>query len=91
MKGYIGKVREDGKIDLRLEKPGFEKLDAISQHILDLLKKNGGFLRVNDNSPAEEIYRIFGTSKKNFKKALGVIYKKRLVLLETNGIRLAEG
>jgi predicted RNA-binding protein (virulence factor B family) len=88
LKGYIVKVREDGKIDLHLEKPGIEKLDDLSFKIITLLKKNGGFMRINDNSPADEIHHLFGTSKKNFKKALGSLYKQRLVSIEEKGIHL---
>lgn len=78
MKGYISKVREDEKIDLLLEKPGYEKVDAISQKILNELKENNGFMAVSDKSSPEMIKAMFGISKKNFKKALGGLYKKGL-------------
>ena len=87
-KGYIGRIREDGKIDLRLEKPGYEKLDALAERILELLKKNNGYLKISDKTPAEEIYRLFETSKKNFKKALGALYKQHLVTIDEKGIQL---
>ena len=63
IKGYIRKVREDGKIDLRLFKDGYEKVDELSKSILEILRKNEGFLDVTDKSPADEIYRLFGMSK----------------------------
>lgn len=88
IKGYIKKVREDEKIDLCLEKPGFEKQDAMSETILDYLKNNDGFMELTDKSAPEKIYAIFETSKKNFKKAVGSLYKKKLVSIEENGIRL---
>lgn len=90
MKGYISKVREDGKIDLTLQKPGYEKIDEFSEGIVALLRKNNGFLGLTDKSPAEEIYMMCGMSKKNFKKSIGALYKKRLIQLEEAGIRLTE-
>lgn len=87
-KGYIKKVREDQKIDLLLEKPGYEKVDAISRTILDKLQTANGFILLSDKSPAEDIYDMLGISKKTFKKAIGALYKARLITLEENGIRL---
>jgi predicted RNA-binding protein (virulence factor B family) len=86
--GYINKVRDDEKIDLLLEKPGYEKVDAISQKILNELKQNRGFMAVSDNTSPEMINAMFGISKKNFKKAIGSLYKKRLITFDSDGIRL---
>ena len=86
--GYINKVRDDEKIDLLLEKPGYEKVDAISQKILDELKQNRGFMAVSDNTSPEMINAMFGISKKNFKKAVGSLYKKRMITFDSDGIRL---
>jgi len=88
--GFIKKVREDGKIDLCLQKPGPENVDAVSERILARLNSHGGFIPLDDKSPPELIYRLFGTSKKTFKKALGALYKKRLIIIESAGIRLAK-
>ncbi len=88
--GYVNKVRDDEKIDLLLEKPGYEKVDAISQKILDELKQNRGFMAVTDNTSPEMINALFGISKKNFKKAIGSLYKQRLIRFESDGIRLME-
>ncbi len=87
-KGYIQKVREDEKIDLLLEKPGYEKVDAISQKILDALKQNQGFMAVSDKSSPDMIQSMFGISKKNFKKAIGALYKQRIIDFKSDGIRL---
>lgn len=89
VKGYIKKIREDHKIDLLLYKPGYDKVDPVTESILDLLKKNGGTLNITDKSDAETIYDQFGVSKKTFKKALGALYKKRLILLGPDKIRLS--
>ena len=88
--GYINKVRDDEKIDLLLEKPGYEKVDAISQKILDELKQNRGFMAVSDNTSPEMINALFGISKKNFKKAIGSLYKKRMITFDSDGIRLVK-
>jgi len=88
IKGYIQKVRADEKIDLLLEKPGYEKVDAITQKILDALKENRGFMAVSDKSSPEMIQAMFGISKKNFKKAIGALYKQRVINFESDGIRL---
>lgn len=88
LKGYIKKIREDLKVDLTLQKPGYQKVDDISQVILKTIKKHGGRIAVTDNSPPETIYSLFGVSKKTFKKAIGALYKKRLIIIDTNGITL---
>lgn len=88
--GFIKKVRDDGKVDLCLQKPGAEKVDDVSEKIIDKLKAQGGFIALDDKSPPEVIYRLFGASKKTYKKAIGALYKKRLILIERDGIRLAK-
>jgi len=87
-KGYIKKVREDNKIDLSLHKPGYERVDDITDTILNVLKKQGGFISVTDKSSPETINKLFGVSKKTYKKAIGAIYRKRLITIESDGIRL---
>jgi uncharacterized protein len=89
LKGYIKKVREDGKIDLQLYKPGREKFDLFEEKIFGFLKENGGAMKYTDNSSPEEIYATFGISKKNFKKAIGGLYKKHAIAIGDNEIRLA--
>lgn len=90
LKGYIKEVREDEKIDVSLTRLGYEKVEGIAGIILDALKVQNGFLPVHDKSPAEEIYSLFGCSKKNFKQAIGALYKKKLISIEPAGIRLIE-
>jgi len=88
IKGFIKKLRDDGKIDLCLQKPGYEKVDEASEKIIAILKAAGGFVSVTDQSPPEIIYSLFGVSKKTYKKALGALYKKRIILIENKGIKL---
>lgn len=90
MKAFVKQVREDGKVDLILQKPGFEKVDDFSKTLLEYIREHGGRINLNDKSPAEDIYDIFGVSKKTFKKGVGDLYKKRLISLHENGITLAE-
>lgn len=89
-KGYIGKIREDEKIDLMLEKPGYEKIDAMSEKVLQALRDNKGFLALSDKSSPEMIQAMLNISKKNFKKAIGSLYKKRLIEFKSDGIKLIE-
>ena len=86
--GFIKKIRTDGKIDLCLQKPGYEKISAYAEKIISALEKNNEFLPLTDKSSPEEIYKAFKISKKNFKAAIGALYKKRMIALEENGIRL---
>ncbi|MCP4268889.1 MAG: GntR family transcriptional regulator, partial [Candidatus Brocadiaceae bacterium] len=88
IKGYIKKVRNDNKIDLSLHKPGYERVDDVTEIILNVLKQKGCFLPVTDKSTPETIYKLFGVSKKTYKKAIGAIYKKKLITIENDGIRL---
>ena len=86
--GFIKKVRNDGKIDLSLYKRGYEGVTDISTKIIDKLLEHGGFISVNDKSLPETIYKLFGISKKTYKKAVGALYKKRAIIIEESGIRL---
>lgn len=89
LKGYIRKIREDLKIDLLLQRPGYQGVDAVSQSILTTMEEHGGRIAVTDKSQPEEIYSLFGISKKTFKKAIGALYKKRLITIDSSGIELA--
>lgn len=85
---YVRQVREDGKIDLALQQDGQRKVKDFSDVLLQFIKEQGGYTTLNDKSAAEIIYDTFGVSKKTFKKAVGDLYKKRLIVLEEGGIRL---
>lgn len=86
LKAFIKQVREDGKIDLILQKPGFAKVDDFSKTLLEYIQEHDGKIRLTDKSPAEDIYDVFGVSKKTFKKAVGDLYKKRLIVLREDCI-----
>ncbi len=89
LKAFVKQVREDGKIDLMLQKPGFEKVDDFSKTLLEYIREHGGRISITDKSAAEEIYDVFGVSKKTFKKGVGDLYKRRLIVLDDEGISLA--
>lgn len=89
LEGYIKQIREDHKIDLILQQPGYGKVLSLTDNILLKLKENGGTLMLSDKSPPEAIYAVFGVSKKVFKQAIGALYKKQLITLDkTAGIKL---
>jgi predicted RNA-binding protein (virulence factor B family) len=87
-KGYIKTIRPDGKIDVSFQKQGFEAIDDSSQQVLEALKQNDGVLRLNDNSHPEEIKSVLKMSKKTFKKAIGSLYKQKLIDINNEGIQL---
>lgn len=89
LKGYIKQVREDGKIDLALQKVGVAKMDDLSSKVIELLEKKGGFLPLNDKSSPEAIFETFRTSKGTYKKTIGGLYKAGKIIIEKDGIRLA--
>ena len=86
--GYIKKIRDDQKIDLSLHHPGYGKVVSLTDNILIKLKENDGVLMLSDKSPPEAIYAAFGVSKKVFKQAIGALYKKKLITIDKNGIKL---
>ena len=89
-RAYIKQVREDGKIDLSLQKRGMEQVEDFSKILLDFIRRHGGKTHLNDKSPADEIYALFGVSKKTFKRAVGDLYKRRIIGLTDEGIELVK-
>jgi predicted RNA-binding protein (virulence factor B family) len=88
LEGYIKQMRPDGYIDLCLQQPGYGKVTRLTDVILDYLKAQGGFMPVTDKNPPEEIHALFGVSKKTYKKAIGALYKQRLIDFENGGTKL---
>jgi len=89
-KGYVMRLREDGKIDLTMKQPGHSSVPKSAEVILYRLNKSGGFIPCHDKSSPEEIRKRFSMSKKEFKRAVGNLYKKRLIELKNNGIGLVK-
>ncbi|MGV3558862.1 CvfB family protein [Larkinella arboricola] len=84
--GYIKQVREDNRVDVSLQKPGFENVESGAQRILDALDDGRGFLPLHDKSDPDEIYRVLEMSKKTFKKAVGTLFKERKIVIKDDGI-----
>ncbi len=87
-KGYIKTIREDGKIDVTLQPTGYENNDEFQRIILEKLDENYGLLHLSDKSTPEEIRDELQMSKKNFKKAIGALYKDRKIEIQDDKIRL---
>lgn len=88
--GFIKKVREDDKLDIALQPSGYGKIEGIAGELLEKLEKSGGFLHVNDKSSPETIKHVLGVSKKVFKKAVGALYRDKIIQIEPEGIRLVK-
>ncbi|MEL1244361.1 S1-like domain-containing RNA-binding protein [Flavobacterium sp. DGU11] len=88
VKGYIKTIRPDNKIDVSLQKKGFENIEPNAEKVLDELRASRGFLRLNDDSHPEDIKTVLKMSKKTFKKAIGTLYKQKLIEIKEDGIYL---
>jgi predicted RNA-binding protein (virulence factor B family) len=86
--GYIKTIREDGKIDVTLQPQGFENVDEFKQKIIDKLNDNYGLLYLSDKSSPDEIKDELQMSKKNFKKAIGSLYKDKVIEITDDRIKL---
>jgi len=88
VKGYIKGIRDDGRINLRLQPAGQQGRDELSSRILDFLRAEGGSSTLTDRSEPEAIFKRFGVSKGSYKKALGRLYKEHLIELSKDRITL---
>lgn len=88
MKAYIKKIRDDNKIDVVLQVPGYQSIEPNATYILDELKAAGGFLSLHDKSDPETIKNELGMSKKSFKKAVGTLYRDKQIVIKEDGIEL---
>ncbi len=88
LNGYIKHVRDDHKLDVCLQLANREALDALSEQVLAFIKAQGGETHLTDKSPPDKIAAQFGVSKSSYKKALGKLYKKRLIVIEKQKITL---
>lgn len=85
---YVKKVRDDGKLDLTLKDTNGRRAHGTADAILEHMRANGGVTGLTDKSSPEEIARAFGCSKKDFKKAVGLLYKERKIELRPGEMRL---
>ena len=86
---YAFKVREDGRLDVRLEKEGYEKISEFTEILLGAIEEHGGLLPLNDYSHPDDIRDTVGMSKKNFKKAAGALFKARQIIIGEEGLSKA--
>ena len=89
LKGWVKAIRSDGKIDLSITRLDVESREDLDEAILRHLRKSGAE-PLFDSTPSEDVFRLFGTSKKNYKRALGRLYKSRVIVIEDDRISLAE-
>ncbi len=86
-KGYIRKVREDGKLDVNLKPFGKEGMQTDVERVWEKLQENGGVLALGDKSHADDIYTGLNMSKKSYKRAIGILYKDRKITVSDYEIR----
>lgn len=91
LKGWVKKTRPDGKIDITLQRPGYRSIEPNAQDILNEIELKGGHLKLTDKSSPQEIQKSLQMSKKSFKKAIGTLYKQRLIEIKDDGIYLNKG
>jgi len=88
LKGIVKKIRPGNKLDITLGKIGYRNIAPNAKKILEALEDHSGFLPLYDKSSPEAIKETLEMSKKNFKKAIGSLYKQKLITIEKDGIRL---
>lgn len=88
LKGVVKKIRPGNKLDISLGQVGYRNIEPNAELILKELEDNSGYLSLTDKSDPEEIKRVLQMSKKSFKKAIGSLYKQKLIKIEPDGIHL---
>lgn len=90
MTGYVRRITEDNRIDVSLQQEGYAQVKDSAETLLALLRENDGFLPLNDDSDPAEVTRLTATSKKVFKRSLGVLLKRGAVEMTDEGIKIRE-
>ncbi|MEG1643428.1 MAG: S1-like domain-containing RNA-binding protein [Bacteroidales bacterium] len=88
LKAYVKHIREDEKLDISLQELGYDGIDGLSRTVMQKIESAGGRLMLSDKSSSEEIAAIFGCSKKSYKKAIGALYKERIIKINPDSIEL---
>lgn len=88
--GYVKQVRPDGKVDVVLQQQGYQSIEPNADKLREAIKKRGGFLPLTDKSSPDEIKKLMGMSKKTFKKAVGALYKRKIIRIDEMGLFLTE-
>lgn len=90
-RGYVKRIRQDGKIDLSLQQQGYSYIDQVKYVILEKVKTNNGILPLGDKSLPKDIYQQLKMSKKAFKKGIGALYKEHILTIKDHEIKLISG
>lgn len=90
LRGYIAAVRPDGKIDVTLQPTGRRHTLDFAATLLDYLQQHDGYCDLGDKSDAEDIKARFEVSKKVFKRAVGDLYRQRLITIGDDGLHLVD-
>ncbi|MDP3556140.1 MAG: S1-like domain-containing RNA-binding protein [Bacteroidota bacterium] len=90
MEGFVKTIREDKLIDISFQKSGFKNVLDSTEVVMEYLQKNNGFLNLHDKSTPEEISIRLSMSKATFKKAIGILYRHRKVLIKPDGVYLVK-
>ena len=90
LKGFVKKIRPGNKIDISLTQIGYRNIEPSAQALIELMNDHDGFLSITDKSTPETIKSVAQMSKKSFKKAVGSLYKQRLIRMEEDGIYLVK-
>lgn len=88
--GFVSRIRNDNRADIRLRAAGYQGIIGESAAILEVLEENGGFLPLNAKSDPEAIQAYFSMSKRVFKQLIGNLYKERKITVAEDGIRLVK-
>ncbi len=88
LKGFIGEIREDGKISLSIQQRGSKGKEALEDKIIEHLENNNGESPLADKSRPEEIFKVYRVSKASYKKAISSLYKARKITISSEGIKL---
>lgn len=90
LKGVVKKIRPGNKLDIALGQIGYRNIEPNAKKILETLEDNSGFIPLHDKSSPDAIKDTLEMSKKNFKKAIGTLYKQKQITIESDGIRLVK-
>jgi hypothetical protein len=88
MIAYVKQIREDQLIDISLQKSGFKNVLSATDQVLEYLESHGGYVNLHDKSSPDEISDKFSMSKATYKKAIGILYRQRKVLIKPDGVYL---
>lgn len=86
LEGFVRAIRPDGKLDIALDRAGYERVAPLAEQIIEALKEAGGQPPYHDGSSPEDIRAVFGVSKKAFKQAIGALYRERKIRITDSGI-----